>query len=315
MILADRASSEVVRRLASAAARRSYPSHCEPPPPQGRSSFVPRRTTRHQPGGSPIPQSLPRRCRTRCPLRGAQRPSQPWPLQWSRSHRQAARSQPSPLPMQPRRQHAGRPPAVCRVLARSPECTLQPLPRRDEGHHTRVAGVLHHEPRRRPLGAGAVRASSTSRRARPGFAGAGLEPARALPVSPFEPFQLGDRGLVAVREPERVAGSRQDAVASVLGLGLSPRCKLVRNRSNLARDLGKFERIVGLHGCERRSLAPPTVKQFPNRAHSITVMGFRILGDLHQGPGQDVGATRRTCRALLLRVLWGVLLGCRFGRV
>ena len=104
-----------------------------------------------------------------------------------------------------------------------------------------------------------------SRRARPGFAGAGLEPARALPVIPFEPFQLGDRGLVAVPEPERVAGSRQDAVASVLGLGLSPGCKLVRNRLNLARDLGKLERIVGLHSREGRSLAPPTVEHFPSR--------------------------------------------------
>ena len=100
---ADRASPEVVapagsvgakrqRRLASAAARRSYRAHCGPPPPQGRSSFVPPRTTRRQPCGSPIPQSLPQRCRTRCPQRGAQRPSQPWQLQWSGSHPQAARS-------------------------------------------------------------------------------------------------------------------------------------------------------------------------------------------------------------------------------
>ena len=69
----------------------------------------------------------------------------------------------------------------------------------------------------------------------------------------------------------------------------SPRCKLVRNRLNLARDLTELERIVGLHGCERRSLAPPTVKQFPNRGHSITVMGFRILRDLQQ----DLGKTQR----------------------
>ena len=39
-VRADRASSKVVRRLACPAAPRSYPSHCEPPPPQGRSSFV-----------------------------------------------------------------------------------------------------------------------------------------------------------------------------------------------------------------------------------------------------------------------------------
>ena len=52
------------RRLASAVARRSYRARCGPPPPQGRSSFVPARTTRRQPGGSPIPRSLPRRCRT-----------------------------------------------------------------------------------------------------------------------------------------------------------------------------------------------------------------------------------------------------------
>ena len=86
---------------------------------------------------------------------------------------------------------------------------------------------------------------------------------------------------------ERVAGSRQDAVASVLGLGLSPRRELVRDLLNLARDLGKFERIAGLHRRERRSLAPPPVKQLPSRGHSITVVGFRILGDLQQ----DVGKT------------------------
>ena len=72
----------------------------------------------------------------------------------------------------------------------------------------------------------------------------------------------------------------------MLGLGFSPRCKLVRDPLNLARDLTKFERIVGLHGCERRSLAPPTVKQLPKRGHSITVMGFRILGDLQQDLGK-----------------------------
>ena len=114
---ADRASPEVVapaasvgaerqRRLASAAARRSYRAHCEPPPPQGRSSFVPPRTTRRQPCGSPIPQSLPQRCRTRCPQRGAQHPSQPRQPQWSGWHRQAARSRPSQYLTQRRRQHA-----------------------------------------------------------------------------------------------------------------------------------------------------------------------------------------------------------------
>ena len=74
----------------------------------------------------------------------------------------------------------------------------------------------------------------------------------------------------------------------MLGLG-SPRCKLVRNRLNLARDITEFERIVGLHGCERGSLTPPTVKQLPNRGHSITVMGFRILGDLQQDLGKTQG--------------------------
>jgi hypothetical protein len=59
--------------------------------------------------------------------------------------------------------------------------------------------------------------------------------------------------------------------------------KLVRDPLNLARDLTEFEGISGLHGCERRSLAPPPVKQFPNRGHSIPVTGFRILGDLQQG--------------------------------
>ena len=148
---ADRASPEVVapagsvgakrqRRLASAAARRSYRAHCEPPPPQGRSSFVPPRTTRRQPGGSPIPQSLPRRCRTRCPQRGAQHPSQPSRPQWSGSHRRAARSQPSPPPRQPRRQHAKRPPAVGRVLARSSGCTLQLLDVENEGHRAVMTG-------------------------------------------------------------------------------------------------------------------------------------------------------------------------------
>jgi len=39
-----------------------------------------------------------------------------------------------------------------------------------------------------------------------------------------------------------------------------------------------------IHSHERRRLAPPTVKQLPNRGHSITVMGFRILGDLQQDP-------------------------------
>ena len=75
----------------------------------------------------------------------------------------------------------------------------------------------------------------------------------------------------------------------MLGLGFSPRCKLVRDLLNLARDIRELERIVGLHGCERRSLAPPTVKQLPKRGHSITVMGFRILGDLQQDLGKTQG--------------------------
>ena len=74
----------------------------------------------------------------------------------------------------------------------------------------------------------------------------------------------------------------------MLRLG-SSRCKLVRDPLNLARDLTELERIVGLHGCERGSLAPPTVEQLPSRGHSITVMGFRILGDLQQDLGKTQG--------------------------
>jgi hypothetical protein len=44
-----------------------------------------------------------------------------------------------------------------------------------------------------------------------------------------------------------------------------------------------------IHSHERRRLAPPTVKQLPNRGHSITVMGFRILGDLQQDPDYPWG--------------------------
>ena len=75
----------------------------------------------------------------------------------------------------------------------------------------------------------------------------------------------------------------------MLGLGFSPRCKLVRNPLNLTRDLGELERIAVLHGCERRSLAPSTVKQLPTGGHSVTVMGFRILGDLQQDTGKTYG--------------------------
>ena len=50
-----------------------------------------------------------------------------------------------------------------------------------------------------------------------------------------------------------------------------------------------LERIPGLHSREGRSLAPPTVKQLPTRGHSITVIGFRILGDLQQDPGKTQG--------------------------
>jgi hypothetical protein len=42
----------------------------------------------------------------------------------------------------------------------------------------------------------------------------------------------------------------------VVGLGVSPRCKLVRNPLNLTRDLTELERISGLYGREGRSLAP-----------------------------------------------------------
>ena len=72
----------------------------------------------------------------------------------------------------------------------------------------------------------------------------------------------------------------------MLGLGFSPRCKLVRDPLNLTRDLTKLERIASLHGRERRRLAPPSVKQLPSRGHPITVMGFRVLGDLQQDLGK-----------------------------
>ena len=77
----------------------------------------------------------------------------------------------------------------------------------------------------------------------------------------------------------------------MLGRGFSPRCKLVRDLLNLARDRTKFERIAGLHGCERRSLAPPTVKQLPTRGQSVTVMGVSGLGDLQQATGKTSAAT------------------------
>ena len=75
----------------------------------------------------------------------------------------------------------------------------------------------------------------------------------------------------------------------LIPLRFSPRCKLVRDPLNLARNIAEFERIVGLHGCERRRLAPPAIKQFSNRGHSVTVMGFRILGDLQQDTGKTYG--------------------------
>jgi len=56
--------------------------------------------------------------------------------------------------------------------------------------------------------------------------------------------------------PERVAGLWPGGHASVVGLGVSPRCKLVRNPLNLTRDLTELERISGLYGREGRSLAP-----------------------------------------------------------
>ena len=60
----------------------------------------------------------------------------------------------------------------------------------------------------------------------------------------------------------------------MLGLGFSPRCKLVRDPLNLARDLGELERIVGLHGGERRSLAPPPVKQLRSAATRSRLWAF-----------------------------------------
>ena len=72
----------------------------------------------------------------------------------------------------------------------------------------------------------------------------------------------------------------------MLGLGVSPCSKLVRDLLNLARDSTKFERIAGLHGCERRSLPPATVKQLPIRSHSITITGIRVLRDLQQALGK-----------------------------
>ena len=75
----------------------------------------------------------------------------------------------------------------------------------------------------------------------------------------------------------------------MLGLGFSPCCELVRDPLNLARDVGKVERIVGLHRREGRRLTPPAVKQLLVGGHSVTVVGFRVLRDLQQAVGKTLG--------------------------
>ena len=60
----------------------------------------------------------------------------------------------------------------------------------------------------------------------------------------------------------------------------SPRCKLVRDPLNPAREVIEVERIVGLHGCERRSLAPPRSRSSP----STRQCGPRAASPYEQSP-------------------------------
>ena len=73
----------------------------------------------------------------------------------------------------------------------------------------------------------------------------------------------------------------------MLGLGCSripTRPQLVRDRLNLARDVTEFERIFGLHRRERRSLAPPAVKELPPRGNAVRG-ALRCLGNLQKATG------------------------------
>ena len=84
----------------------------------------------------------------------------------------------------------------------------------------------------------------------------------------------------------------------MLGLGYSPCSKLVSDLLDPAREVGKFERIVGLHGCERRSLAPPAVKELPPRGNAVRGP-LRCLSNLQQATGSLLrrahGVPERPC--------------------
>ena len=87
---------------------------------------------------------------------------------------------------------------------------------------------------------------------------------RLQPALAFEPFELLDRRLFAGREPERVVGLRPGGLASLLGLAVSPRLKLVRDLLDLACDLAKFERIVGLYGLRTQEPCPTRGQAAPS---------------------------------------------------